>query len=119
MDLKARHITKIDIPNCRYVTFKDDKAYVSAYVGSVADADMLGSVFEIDTATLAITREIKVGHQPDSRKVSPFDKMGERTCQIIINDRQRLLRTVRAEYSGATGKSRNACSLSSKETAGS
>ena len=65
MDLKARHIAQIDIPNCRYVTFKDDKAYVSAYVGSVADADMLGSVYEIDTLTLEITREVKVGHQPD------------------------------------------------------
>lgn len=65
MDLKARHIAKIDIPNCRYITFYKDKAYISAYVGSIADPDMLGSVFEIDTATLAITREIKVGHQPD------------------------------------------------------
>lgn len=65
MDLRARHIGQIDIPNCRYMAFKGDKLYVSAYVGSVADADMLGSVFEIDTATLAITREVKVGHQPD------------------------------------------------------
>ncbi|MBQ3998779.1 MAG: YncE family protein, partial [Paludibacteraceae bacterium] len=65
MDLQARHITKIDIPNCRYVAFANGKAYVSAYVGSVADADLLGSVFEIDTTTLAITREVKVGHQPD------------------------------------------------------
>ena len=39
--------------------------YVSAYVGSVADADLLGSVFEVDTASLEITREVKVGHQPD------------------------------------------------------
>ena len=65
MDRKGKHITHIDIPNCRYVTFKDDKAYVSAYVGSVADPDMLGSVYEIDTLTLEITREVKVGHQPD------------------------------------------------------
>lgn len=65
MDLKARHIGKVDIPNCRYLAFKDDKMYVSAYVGSVADPEMLGSVFEIDTASLEITREVKVGHQPD------------------------------------------------------
>ena len=65
MDLRARHIGQIDIPNCRYMAFKGDKLYVSAYVGSVADADMLGSVFEIDTATLEVTREVKVGHQPD------------------------------------------------------
>ena len=65
MDRKARHITQIDIPNCRYLAFHGDKAYVSAYVGSVADPELLGSVFEIDTATLEITREVKVGHQPD------------------------------------------------------
>lgn len=65
MDLQARHIAQIDIPNCRYITFYGNKGYISAYVGSVADGDMLGSVFEIDTATMAITREVKVGHQPD------------------------------------------------------
>lgn len=65
MDLKSRHIGKIDLPNCRYMAFKGDKMYVSAYVGSVADPDLLGSVYEIDTATLTVTREVKVGHQPD------------------------------------------------------
>lgn len=65
MDLKARHIGQIDIPNCRYMAFHGDKMYVSAYVGSVADPELLGSVFEIDTASLTITREVKVGHQPD------------------------------------------------------
>jgi hypothetical protein len=47
------------------MAFKGDKMYVSAYVGSVADPDMLGSVYEVDTATLTVTREVKVGHQPD------------------------------------------------------
>ena len=65
MDLQARHIGQVDIPNCRYMAFKGDKMYVSAYVGSVADPDLLGSVYEVDTATLTITREVKVGHQPD------------------------------------------------------
>lgn len=65
MDLRARHIAHIDIPNCRYLAFRGDKLYVSAYVGSVSDPEMFGSVFEIDTATLAVTREVKVGHQPD------------------------------------------------------
>ena len=65
MDLQAHRIGQVDIPNCRYLAFHGDKAYVSAYVGSVADPDLLGSVFEIDTATLQIIREVKVGHQPD------------------------------------------------------
>lgn len=65
MDVQARHIGKIDIPNCRYLAFHGDKMYVSAYVGSVADPDLLGAVYEVDTASLQITREVKVGHQPD------------------------------------------------------
>lgn len=65
MDLQARHIGKIDLPNCRYVAFKGDKLYVSAYVGSAADPELLGAVYEVDTASLEVTREVKVGHQPD------------------------------------------------------
>ena len=65
MDRQARHIGQVELPNCRYMAFHGDKMYVSAYVGSVADADLLGSVYEVDTATLQITREVKVGHQPD------------------------------------------------------
>lgn len=65
MDMQARRIGQVDIPNCRYIAFYKDKAYISAYVGSIADPDLLGSVFEVDTATLQITREVKVGHQPD------------------------------------------------------
>ena len=65
MDRQARHIGQVDIPNCRYLAFKGDKMYVSAYVGSVANPELLGSVYEVDTATLEIKREVKVGHQPD------------------------------------------------------
>ena len=65
MDLQARHIGQVELPNCRYMAFRGDKMYVSAYVGSVANPELLGSVFEVDTATLTVTREVKVGHQPD------------------------------------------------------
>ena len=65
MDLQAHRIGQVEIPNCRYLAFYGGKAYISAYVGSIADPDLLGSVFEVDTATLQITREVKVGHQPD------------------------------------------------------
>ncbi len=65
MDLQAHRIGQVDLPNCRYLAFADGKAYISAYVGSMVDPDMLGSVYEVDTATLQITREVKVGHQPD------------------------------------------------------
>ena len=68
MDVRTcRRIGQVDIPNCRYIRFARDKAYVSSYVGPVSiDPDaQLGAVFEVDTATLAVTREVTVGYQPD------------------------------------------------------
>lgn len=67
----AKRIKKIDIPNCRYVTFNKDKAYVSSYSGPVAidpNAE-LGFVAEIDTATLEIKRKVIVGYQPEQMVV--------------------------------------------------
>jgi len=65
MDLHCRRIGQVDLPNCRSLAFDGGRMYVSAYVGSVADPDLLGSVYEVDTATLQVLREVKVGHQPD------------------------------------------------------
>ncbi|ATL47753.1 hypothetical protein COR50_11590 [Chitinophaga caeni] len=68
MDVKtAKRLGQIDIPNCRYITFANGKAYVSAYTGPVSiDPNApLGLVAEIDTASLAITREVSVGYQPE------------------------------------------------------
>ena len=56
----AVRIGKVNIPNCRYVAFKDGFAYVSSYVGSVYGVGSqesgdsrspLGSVFKVDTLT--------------------------------------------------------------------
>lgn len=64
-------IGQVDIPNCRYVRFHRGKAYVSAYVGPVLiDPDApRGAVFEVDTTTLAITRKVTVGYQPEEMEV--------------------------------------------------
>lgn len=67
----AKRIKKIDIPNCRYVTFYKDKAFVSSYSGPVAidpNAE-IGFVAEIDTATLEIKRKVTVGYQPEQMVV--------------------------------------------------
>ena len=58
---------QIDIPNCRYVRFFDGKAYISSYVGPVRlDPEApKGAVFEVDTASLNITRKVSVGYQPE------------------------------------------------------
>lgn len=65
MDLTCHRIGQVDIPNCRNLAFANGKVYVSAYVGSVVEQDMPGAVYEVDTTTLSVTREVKVGRQPD------------------------------------------------------
>ena len=60
----AKRIKTITIKNCRYVIFNKGKAYVSAYEGMVSNAPN-GSVTEIDTATLEITRKVAAGRQPE------------------------------------------------------
>jgi DNA-binding beta-propeller fold protein YncE len=67
----AKRIKKIDIPNCRYVTFYKGKAYVSSYAGPVAidpNAE-IGFVAEIDTTSLEIKRKVTVGYQPEQMVV--------------------------------------------------
>ena len=72
MDVRTcKRIGQVDIPNCRYIRFAKGKAYVSAYVGPVAIAPnaQLGAVYEVDTASLAVTRKGTVGYQPDELEV--------------------------------------------------
>lgn len=67
----CRRIGQIDIPNCRYIRFARGKAYVTSYVGpvSINPNAQLGAVFEIDTATLAVTNRVTVGYQPDEMEI--------------------------------------------------
>jgi DNA-binding beta-propeller fold protein YncE len=68
MDVKTtKRLKVIDIKNCRYLTFANGKAYMSAYDGEVQLGEISpnGFVAEIDTATLTITRTVLVGRQPE------------------------------------------------------
>ena len=67
----CRRIGQIDIPNCRYIRFHGDKAYVSSYVGpvSIDPNAQLGAIIEVDTATLRITRQVTVGYQPEEFEI--------------------------------------------------
>ncbi len=72
MDLyTCRRIGQMDIPNCRYIRFHGDKAYISSYVGpvSIDPNAQLGAIFEVDTATLRITRQVTVGYQPEEFEI--------------------------------------------------
>ena len=67
----AVRIGKVDIPNCRYVTFDGSYAYVSSYVGSVYgdNSGPLGSIFKIDTLTLQVADSCTVGYQPEEMAI--------------------------------------------------
>lgn len=70
MDLHARRIGQVDIPNCRNIVFDGGYAYVSSYAGPV-DVDnpgyaQRGFVAKIDTATLQVVDTCQVGFQPDN-----------------------------------------------------
>ena len=72
MDARTcRRIGQIDIPNCRYIRFQGDKAYVTSYVGpvSIDPNAQLGAIFEVDTATLSVTRKVTVGYQPEEFEI--------------------------------------------------
>ena len=62
----AKHIDIVSIPNCRYIVFKDQYAYVSSYAGPVQlGDDRLGLVAKVDLTTLEVVDECVVGRQPD------------------------------------------------------
>lgn len=67
----CKRLKVIDIKNCRYITFADGKAYVSAYDGDIAVGapSPNGFVAQIDTSTLEIVRRVEVGRQPEQLAV--------------------------------------------------
>lgn len=71
MDVKTgKRIKQIDLLNCRYITFHRGKAYVSAYLGTVGDANApRGIVAQIDTLSLQEEKRIEVGRQPEEMAV--------------------------------------------------
>ena len=67
----AVRIGKVNIPNCRYVAFKDGFAYVSSYVGTQygGSDSPLGSVYKVDTLTLEKVDSCAVGYQPEEMAI--------------------------------------------------
>ena len=67
----AVRIGKVNIPNCRYVTFKDGFAYVSSYVGTQYGGcdSPLGSVYKVDTLSLEKVDSCAVGYQPEEMAI--------------------------------------------------
>lgn len=63
----AKHIKAVSVPNCRYITFKDQYAYISSYAGPVLiDPNArLGYVARMDTLSMTILDTCVVGYQPE------------------------------------------------------
>lgn len=74
MDAKtAKRIGQIEIPNCRYIKFDKQFAYVTSYAGPIEinpDYAQKGYVAKIDTATLSIVDKCIVGFQPDELEIA-------------------------------------------------
>ena len=71
MDANARQIAKISVPNCRYITFDGDFAYVTSYAGKIGvDPNAcLGEVFKISLKTFEVAGTCTVGYQPEGLAV--------------------------------------------------
>jgi DNA-binding beta-propeller fold protein YncE len=71
LDVKTgQRISQINITNCRYITFNNGKAYVSAYLGKVGDPKAPnGIVAQIDTTSLTEVKRIDVGRQPEEMAI--------------------------------------------------
>lgn len=68
MDLNARRISQVDIPNCRSICFEGGYAYVTSYAGPVMmdeHYEQKGYVAKIDTSSLSIEATCLVGFQPN------------------------------------------------------
>lgn len=69
--MTAKRIAKVDITNCRYVTFDKGYAYISSYVGPIQQDPKAprGAIFKLDTASLKVVDNIEVGYQPEELAV--------------------------------------------------
>lgn len=69
----GRRIGQVDIPNCRYICFDGDHAYVSSYVGTATrdtQGQTPGAVYRIDLKTLKISGQVIVGYQPEEMVIT-------------------------------------------------
>lgn len=69
----TRRIGQVDIPNCRFIKFDGQYAYVSSYAGPVLidpDYKQRGYVAKVDTATLQVVDTCVVGFQPDGLDIA-------------------------------------------------
>ncbi len=68
----TRHIGRIEIPNCRFIKFHGDYAYVTSYAGPVIidpNYTQIGYVAKVNLSTLKEETRCLVGFQPDELEI--------------------------------------------------
>lgn len=62
-----KRLAQVDIPNCRFIAFDGNSAYVTSWVAKDKKdvPDQKGALYRIDLNTYKITGEVEVGYQPE------------------------------------------------------
>ena len=62
-----KRLAQVDVPNCRFIAFDGNSAYVTSYVAK--DKETLktqkGALYRIDLDTYKVTGQVTVGYQPE------------------------------------------------------
>lgn len=62
-----KRLAQVDVPNCRFIAFDGNYAYVTSYVAKDKEAlkTQKGALYRIDLDTYKVTGQVTVGYQPE------------------------------------------------------
>ena len=62
-----KRLAQVDVPNCRFIAFDGNSAYVTSYVSKDKEAfkTQKGALYRIDLDTYKVTGQVTVGYQPE------------------------------------------------------
>lgn len=62
-----KRLAQVDVPNCRFIAFDGNHAYVTSYVAKDAESlkTQKGALYCIDLDTYKVTGQVTVGYQPE------------------------------------------------------
>lgn len=62
-----KRMAQVDVPNCRFIAFDGNHAYVTSYVAKDKEAlrTQKGALYRIDLDTYKVTGQVTVGYQPE------------------------------------------------------
>lgn len=62
-----KRLAQVDVPNCRFIAFDGNCAYVTSYVAKDEEAlkTQKGALYRIDLDTYKVTGQVTVGYQPE------------------------------------------------------